>query len=209
MSKTARRSRIWAVVAVVAGVALAVAIPLALSNENSKGGSRLDARVVSSQSPTPGASDLASPTPWPFAAPPAPTKSTDVSGNGLVFTPEPDKAGDAALSADQAFAKYYGDSTVPSKDSAVYGTLTNELPGTNDFLFKDRPVWGYGLTSHCPPPPVANATPIPESDLCVDWQFLDANTGKQLIESYQQVGSDPAYRSPPAEPSGSSASPTS
>jgi hypothetical protein len=65
-------------------------------------------------------------------------------------------------------------------------TIPNGPPGTGHYLYKDQLAFGFAgasgcVGSHLPP----NMSPQPVSSAgCTDWIFLDANTGRFLLEKF-------------------------
>jgi hypothetical protein len=106
-----------------------------------------------------------------------------------MFTPAPQDAGSAKLDAARAFAGYYRGADIPSYNDAVYGVFNWNFGGDDGYRYKDLAVWGFGMYVTCPAPPVANARPLPKSDKCIDWTFINANTGAQVIGPTQVIAS--------------------
>src|SRR5712692_9229466 len=109
---------------------------------------------------------------------------------GETFAPAPAGAR-PALTAQQAWAKYtqvntsYRHPAIPSNVTAHLGLLT--LPtgpnGTGPYTVHNELVYGYSW-HRCPVsmnPRVKKLPPNP----CIEWNFLNANTGRQIEETWQ------------------------
>lgn len=112
---------------------------------------------------------------------------------GETFTPAPPSA-DPALTAGQAWAAYtkvdtsYRNSAIPANVSAHLGFLTLPVgpvgPGGSEvYTAHNELVYGYSW-HNCPAsrnPKVQELPPNP----CIEWNFLNANTGHQIDETWQ------------------------
>jgi hypothetical protein len=112
---------------------------------------------------------------------------------GETFAPAP-AAAKPALTAQQAWAKYthvdksYRSAAIPSNVTAHLGLLTLPLgpsgPGGSEaYTAHNELVYGYSWHS-CPVsrnPRVKKLPPNP----CIEWNFLNASTGRQIEETWQ------------------------
>ncbi len=112
---------------------------------------------------------------------------------GETFAPAPASAR-PALTAQQAWAQYthhdasYRKATIPSTVTVHLGLLTLPLgpsgPGGSEaYTARDELVYGYSWHS-CPVsvnPRVRKLPPNP----CIQWNFLNANTGHQIDDTWQ------------------------
>lgn len=106
---------------------------------------------------------------------------------GVTFTPTSESA---SLTAEEAYARYASllgaDTVLPAAEQAHLGRVTIPIgAGTPEqYLAKDQLTWAF--TSHqCPPstlPSPDSATPGP----CIEWVFLDAETGREIQTDWQQ-----------------------
>ena len=102
--------------------------------------------------------------------------------SGLIFQPLPTVA-DGALTADEAFAAHaahqrHAVHRLPRGARARYGVLRRPSGKTHRvWAYSARPI-GCPVTGLVPP------SPWPQ---CVDWEFLDAFTGRLVTVSQQQV----------------------
>ena len=123
----------------------------------------------------------------------APTTITIDPSVGETFAPPPANAA-PAMTAAEAWAAYtqvdtsYSSSAIPSNVSVVLGLLT--LPtgptgpnGTEGYTANNELVYGFSW-HNCPASRNPNAPTLP-SNPCVEWNFLDASTGKQIDETWQ------------------------
>jgi hypothetical protein len=127
----------------------------------------------------------------------APTVATTVTIDptvGEVFAPAPADAL-PAMTAQQAWAAYtkvdtsYATSAIPSYATFDIGLLTLPLGptgpnGSEAYTAHNELVYGFSWHS-CPVsrnPKVPTLPPNP----CIEWNFLDANTGMQIDETWQQ-----------------------
>ncbi len=113
---------------------------------------------------------------------------------GARFAPAPAGA-KPTLTPQQAWARYvkvntsYHSSAIPRAVVSVrLGLLTLPIgrlgpQGTESYLAHNKLVYGY--SSHqCPQsqgPPGSTAPPNP----CIEWNFLSASTGRQIVDTYQ------------------------
>ena len=112
---------------------------------------------------------------------------------GETFAPAP--AGDKpALTAQQAWATYthvdrsYHNSAIPSNVTAHLGLLTLPLGpsgpgGSESYTAHDELVYGYSW-HNCPVSRNPRVKKLPPN-LCTEWNFLNANTGHQIDETWQ------------------------
>lgn len=119
---------------------------------------------------------------------------------GETFAPPPLSA-QPSLTAQDAWAQYAalaGSSvtTVPSNVSVQLGLLTLPVgpaaaPGTNGLATSGGEAYtalnelAYGYSWHSCPTSTLNASPLPNNP-CIEWLFLDANTGQQIDQTWQQ-----------------------
>lgn len=111
-----------------------------------------------------------------------------------VFAPAPADAS-PAMTAQEAWAAYtkvdtsYTTATIPSGVTVQMGLLTLPLGpsgpnGTEAYTANNELVYGFSWhncpVSRNPKEPTLPANP------CIEWNFLDANTGKQIDETWQQ-----------------------
>jgi len=117
---------------------------------------------------------------------------------GETFAPAPPSAA-PALTAQQAwlrYARHVGSdrTTMPSGVTARLGLYTQpagpaNLPGTGSLPKSHGEAYialnklAYGYSSHSCPVPQGFA-PLPPNP-CIEWLFLDANTGQMIIETWQ------------------------
>ena len=113
------------------------------------------------------------------------------------------------LTAEQAWADYIADaggsSSIPPDASIQLGLVTwpsgsADAPSASNetivngvaYLAFNELAYGYSVPSACRgtylQAPGEASTPTPSSDSCVDWLFVDANTGHQIMETWQNVG---------------------
>lgn len=123
-----------------------------------------------------------------------PSTVTIDSSVGEIFAPPPADAS-PAMTAQQAWTAYtkvdtsYSSSDIPSNVTVSLGLLTLPLGpsgpnGTEAYKAKD--VLTYGFSWHnCPVSRNPNAS-IPASNPCVEWNFLNADTGAQIDNTWQQ-----------------------
>jgi hypothetical protein len=113
---------------------------------------------------------------------------------GETFAPAPSSAA-PAMTAQQAWAAYtqvntsYSDSAIPSTVTVQLGLLTLPLgstgPGGSEaYAAQNELVYGYSWHS-CPASRNPNVQTLPPNP-CIEWNFLDANTGRQIDETWQQ-----------------------
>lgn len=111
---------------------------------------------------------------------------------GETFAPPPSGAA-PALTAEQAWAEYAqlnGDSstTIPSSDTVTLGQLTLPIGPTgpnNSEAYTAYNELAYGYSWYSCPVSIGFQT-TPPSSPCIEWNFLDAMTGQQIDETYQQ-----------------------
>jgi len=129
-------------------------------------------------------------------------------GDGATFTPTP--ARHPALTASQAWARFaqLGNNrmpkAIPSRVRPHLGLFTlpvgpADAPGASTLTEKngkaytalDELTWGYSWHECAPvmppvPPPGSTAAPAPSpSDHCTEWLFLNANSGAQIVLTWQ------------------------
>lgn len=119
---------------------------------------------------------------------------------GETFAPAPPDAA-PALTAEQAYAQYaqlsgYSDTTVPSDVTVQLGLLTLPVgpvsPDTGNLTTQNgiaytalnELVYGYSWHS-CPHSRNPNVATLPANP-CIQWNFLNANSGKQVDDTWQQ-----------------------
>lgn len=119
------------------------------------------------------------------------------------FAPPPADVS-ATLTAEQAWAEYAqvngGSTTIPSGAAVQLGLLTMpsgpaDAPGAGNqptsnglaYLALNELAYGYSEPTPCPQSINPFVTTSPGAS-CVDWVFVDANTGKQIMETWQNVG---------------------
>ena len=129
---------------------------------------------------------------------------------GITFSPAPPDAA-PALTGAQAWTLYANaqgwPTTVPSNVTVQLGLVTVPVgpagsPGTGNlvtvnnvaYMAYDQLAYGYSSQTSCPahydaagaasPPP----TPTSSPGACIDWSFVDAKTGTQIVETWQEVG---------------------
>jgi hypothetical protein len=128
------------------------------------------------------------------------TTATDVSTTitidpsvGETFAPPPADAS-PALTAAQAWAAYtqvdtsYGSSQIPANVSVELGLLTLPLGpsganGSENYTADNELVYGFSW-HNCPASRNPKAQTLPPNP-CVEWNFLDANSGSQIDETWQ------------------------
>ena len=112
---------------------------------------------------------------------------------GEIFAPAPASAR-PALTAEQAWARYtrvdrsYRRSAIPSNMTAHLGLLTLPLgpsgPGGSEaYTAHNELVYGYSW-HNCPVSRNPRVKKLP-SNPCIEWNFLNANTGQQIEETWQ------------------------
>jgi hypothetical protein len=126
------------------------------------------------------------------------------SAVGITFAPAPQSAA-PALTADQAWSSYAqannATTAMPTSLTVQIGLLSvpvgtddgsadmSALPKSNGmaYMVLNELVYGYSSpASPCPPSRNPRVTTAP--GMCLDWTFLDAKTGKFVIETWQVVG---------------------
>jgi hypothetical protein len=114
---------------------------------------------------------------------------------GETFAPAPADAA-PALTAQQAWANYtqvdtsYSDSAIPSNVTVQLGLLTLPLGpegpgGAKAYTAQNQLVYGYSW-HNCPASRNPNMQTLPPNP-CIEWNFLDASTGRQIDETWQQA----------------------
>lgn len=97
-------------------------------------------------------------------------------------------AGIGADAAWQAYAQLNGSSVrVPPSDVAVelgYLTLPVGAGDPKAYTANDELVWSFHWQS-CPPSTGLSPSPPPQTQ-CVEWLFLDASTGAEIDDTWQQ-----------------------
>jgi hypothetical protein len=140
---------------------------------------------------------------------PVPALITVNTAIGITFGPAPDGAS-PALSGAQAWSQYaelQGWSTaIPSDVTVQLGLVTVPVgpasaPDTGSlikvnntaYMAYNELAYGYSSPAACPQgdslaerslPPTPSPSP---TSSCIDWSFVDANTGKQIVETWQTV----------------------
>lgn len=108
-------------------------------------------------------------------------------GHGLTFTPSSSGPPPSALSAAAAYSKASGNKPIPATENYQFGFLNQRLAVTPDdptgaSRYEDSPVWAFTTIAACDtgygPTPIAT----PTSGQCTTWAFLDAATGRELLE---------------------------
>jgi hypothetical protein len=111
-----------------------------------------------------------------------------------------------ALSADEAMATYKavnGEFHPSSEPTPYLGLFTDRgnvrANGTHPYW--NRLAWGYTWQTTCMPPPIGpgQSPPSPQSSPCTAWLWLDARTGKMILE-LPSISSPPVPVSPSAAP---------
>lgn len=129
---------------------------------------------------------------------------------GITFGPVGADAA-PALSAAEAWTDYAQvngwTATTPSNVTVQLGLVTVPVgpssgPGTDGLIevngiacmAYNQLAYGYSSPVSCPPrdrlfdPNPQTATPSPTPTSCIDWSFVDANSGRQIVETWQVVG---------------------
>ena len=132
------------------------------------------------------------------------------AASGATFAPAPTGAS-PALTAMQAWADYVsvagGSASIPPGASIQLGLVTwpsgpADAPGAGSetisngvaYVALNELAYGYSEPSPCRPDPFpAPGATVPSaasssSGSCVDWLFVNANTGQQIMETWQNVG---------------------
>jgi len=142
----------------------------------------------------------------------SPVKDTIVvnAASGSTFAPAPTGAS-PALTAERAWADYVkvagGSTSIPSVANVQLGFVTwpsglADAPNAGSetisngvaYLALNELAYGYSEPSPCPPqnniatPGESSAASSSSSGSCIDWLFVDANTGQQIMETWQNVG---------------------
>lgn len=130
---------------------------------------------------------------------------------GVTFTPTSGSATAPAMTAAQAYAGFaalnnWASTDIPGYVTVQLGSLTAPVgpagaPGTRSlatsggeaYTALNEQTWAFSW-KECPPvlPPApvpgTTATPVatPAPSSCVAWLYLDANTGKQIEQTWQQ-----------------------
>lgn len=128
------------------------------------------------------------------------TKITINSQIGETFAP-PLNTASPTLTAEQAYAQYeqhIGSSatTIPSGVTVQLGLLTlpvgpansetGNLPTQNGIAYTALNELAYGYSWHsCPMTLTLGPSSLP-SNPCIEWNFIDANTGQQIGMTWQQ-----------------------
>ena len=129
--------------------------------------------------------------------------------SGSTFAPAPTGAS-PALTAEQAWADYVnvagGSTSIPSAANIQLGLVTwpsgpADAPSADSetisngvaYLALNELAYGYSEPSPCPPQnniaaPGESSAASSSSGSCIDWLFVDANTGQQIMETWQNVG---------------------
>lgn len=142
----------------------------------------------------------------PAASTGSPTTITIDPSIGETFTPTAN--GSPALTASQAYADFaqlnnWASTAIPDYITAQLGLLTYpagpaDAPGMSHYTISNGEAykalneltWAFSW-KECPPPlvpspaPGASPAPAPTPSNCVAWIFLDANTGKQIDQTWQ------------------------
>lgn len=109
---------------------------------------------------------------------------------GETFAPPPPSAA-VGMSAQDAWTRYAAqngsDATaIPSGVSVQLGQLTlPDGPGTDGSMrYTANNELAYGYSWHsCP---ASTLQPSSDNDPCIEWLFLDANTGQQIDQTWQR-----------------------
>jgi len=129
----------------------------------------------------------------------APPVTTTITIDGTTFAPPPSNA-TPALTAAQAFATWSPGTAIPSQVSVQLGLVTvpvgpdcgaecSNLIVQNGIAYQSLNELAYGFEwSTCPPPSGPNA-PTPSPGPSIQWNFIDANTGHQIIVECQRSAS--------------------
>lgn len=119
---------------------------------------------------------------------------------GEIFAPPP-PAAQPSMTAQDAWAQYAalnGSSvtTIPSNVTVQLGLLTLPVgsaaaPDTSGLTISNGEAYtalnelAYGYSWHSCPASTLNSSPPPNNP-CIEWLFLDASTGQQIDETWQQ-----------------------
>jgi hypothetical protein len=130
------------------------------------------------------------------------------AASGATFAPAPTGAS-PALTAEQAWADYVkvagGSANIPSGVNIQLGLVTwpsgsADAPGASGetivngvaYVALNELAYGYSEPSPCRPTfleaPGQPSAASSSSGSCVDWLFVDANSGQQIMETWQNVG---------------------
>jgi len=131
------------------------------------------------------------------------------AASGSTFAPAPTGAS-PALTAEQAWTDYVnvagGSTSIPSAANIQLGLVTwpsgpADAPSAGSETISDgvahlalnELAYGYSEPSPCPPrynmpAPGESSAASSSSGSCIDWLFVDANTGQQIMETWQLVG---------------------
>jgi hypothetical protein len=122
---------------------------------------------------------------------------------GDTFAPPPPNA-TPTLTAGQAWADFaqlnnFSNTAIPSGVTVQLGLVTVPVgpagaPGTSGeatangqaYVALNELAYGYSSPSLCPAPTNPNATTSPGTS-CIAWDFLDAQTGQQIVSTWQVV----------------------
>jgi hypothetical protein len=131
------------------------------------------------------------------------------AASGATFGPAPDGAS-PALTAEQAWTDYVdeagGSESIPGNVTIQLGLVDwpsgpADAPSAGNetissgiaYIALNELAYGYSEPSTCPPSsylqaPGESSTAQPSSNSCVDWLLVDANTGQQIMETWQNTG---------------------
>jgi len=125
------------------------------------------------------------------------------TANGATFAPPPANAS-RALTVEQAYADYAqvpgGPASIPAGYTTQLGLVTEpsgpaDAPGAANeqtvngvaYVVLNELAYSYSATVSCPPSTNPFVTNSPGAS-CIDWIFVDANTGQLIFETWQPVG---------------------
>jgi hypothetical protein len=109
----------------------------------------------------------------------------------LSFTPTPEDACSAPLSASDAYQASNGTAKIPPSETVQYGTITMPVlsptadAGSAQYRFHNQPVWAFSFYDCLSPVGVPMVDPT-RAKRCVTYSFLDASTGQQLMMTQQR-----------------------
>jgi hypothetical protein len=127
----------------------------------------------------------------------APPVTTTITFDATTFAPPPSNA-TPTLTAAQAFATWSPGTAIPSDVSVQLGLLTevvgpycgaecqngNIVQGGMVYSALNQLAYGFEWSTSCLNL-APNAPPTPPGG-CIQWNFIDANTGHQIIVAYQR-----------------------
>lgn len=110
------------------------------------------------------------------------------SNIGEVFVPVEDPSL-SAMTANEAFAAqakriHSEQLTPPEGDTIRLGRLTMPIGPGEGYTARDRLVWAFS-THQCPASRALNPSTAPKGR-CIEWMFLDADTGALIDDTFQR-----------------------